>query len=253
MTLPATEVTSRRHLPSWMLLAFTAGSVNAIAFLACERFVAHVTGIVTRIGMDVGAWTLMLDYAFVLSCFVIGATVATVLVKRGAPEQAGERAWLPLALVTTLLATVALAGHLGAFGHFGGTVESLRDFALLSILAFTMGAQNAAAALRSGMAVRTTHMTGPSTDLAIGLGTMLTSSGASRREPIAGIVMRGSKILAFVIGAAATDPIARHAGFAAFALPALTCAVAMLSSFVPERFTSSLSTLLVRTNRQETR
>jgi len=251
MTLPATEVTSSRHLPSWMLLAFAAGSVNATAFLACERFVAHVTGIVTRIGTDVGAWTLMVDYAFVLACFVVGATVATVLVKRGGPERASERAWLPLALVTTILATVALAGHLGWFGRFGGTVESARDFALLSILAFTMGAQNAAAALRSGMAVRTTHMTGPSTDLAIGIGTILTSSGAARREPLPGIVMRGAKIFAFAAGAAVTAPIAIHAGFAAFALPAFACAGAMLSSFVPVRLASSVTDVRFHTNSQE--
>ncbi len=230
-----------------MLLAFTAGSVNATAFLACERFVAHVTGIVTRIGMDGGAWTLMLDYAIVLACFIAGATTATVIVKRGVPSGTAERVWMPLALVTVILATVALAGHAGWFGAFGGTVESAHDFVLLSILAYAMGTQNAAAALRSGMAVRTTHMTGPSTDLAIGLGTMLTSSGEKQREPLPGVIMRGAKIAAFALGAAVTVPIARHAGYGAFAVPALTCAIAMVASFVTLRFTST-----VRSNPQET-
>jgi uncharacterized membrane protein YoaK (UPF0700 family) len=236
MTLPPHEVTSLRHLPSWVLLAFTAGSVNAAAFLACQRFVAHVTGIVTRIGMDVGAWVLMLDYAIVLGCFIVGAMTSTVLVKGRGAEQAARRAWIPLALVTVTLVAVALGGLFGASGAFGGSVESGRDFALLSVLAFAMGAQNAATALRSGMAVRTTHMTGPSTDLAIGLGTMLTTSGDQKREPLPGVIMRAAKIAAFAAGAAATVPIARQLGFATLLVPAITCAVAMVVSFFPARF-----------------
>src|SRR4051812_30436848 len=135
MTLATSDVMSPQHLPSWTLLAFTAGSVNATAFLACERFVAHITGVVTRIGTDLGTWILVVDSVIVLCSFMCGAVAATVLVKR----YAAERAWLPLAFVVAILGGVALAGELSWFGQFGVSSESERDLALLSILAFAMG------------------------------------------------------------------------------------------------------------------
>ena len=45
---PASEVLTLRHGLSWMMLACASGAVNAGAFLACDRFVTHVTG--TQIG-----------------------------------------------------------------------------------------------------------------------------------------------------------------------------------------------------------
>ena len=80
--LSAREVLSLRHAPSMFLLAMGAGAVNAGAFAVCERFVTHVTGTATRIGIDVGQWTLMLEYSAVLLAFIAGA-MASVLAIQG--------------------------------------------------------------------------------------------------------------------------------------------------------------------------
>ena len=55
----APDVLSLRHSPSWMLLSLAAGAVNAGAFVVCERFVSHVTGVVSRIGIDGGTWAFL--------------------------------------------------------------------------------------------------------------------------------------------------------------------------------------------------
>lgn len=47
---------SRRHVPSWLLLSAAAGLVNGFAFLMCEHFVTHVTGTVTRLGLEAHAF-----------------------------------------------------------------------------------------------------------------------------------------------------------------------------------------------------
>jgi uncharacterized membrane protein YoaK (UPF0700 family) len=226
---------SWRHVPSWMLLAFGAGSVNAGAFLACQSFVTHVTGTASRLGMDLGQWTLMLDYSLVLVCFIAGA-MASVLVLEGRLLRGKEPLYaLPLVLVSAVLVVVALAGRLGVFGPFGQSVEAPADFALLSLLSFAMGLQNAAVATTTGLAVRTTHMTGPATDLGIHLATSFFATGEARRSALRGAALRGGKLLAFILGGAVMLPVARAVGYLAFFVPAVIIPIAASLSFVPSR------------------
>lgn len=232
---PTTSVLSRRHMPSWLLLAFAAGAVNAVAFLACQRFVSHVTGTVTRLGLDAGVWTLVFDYAVVLACFIAGA-MASVLAIDGRLHR-GKRPLhgVPLLVVSAVLVGVAIAGAHGAFGVFGGSVERPSDFLLLSLISFAMGLQNATVATSTGMAVRTTHMTGPATDLGINLATSVFVGGEARRAALRGALLRGGKLLGFVLGATAAVPLARGAGYLAFLAPAAAVLIAVGLSFLPAR------------------
>src|SRR5687768_10815650 len=43
---------SRSNILVWMLMAFQAGILNAGGFLACHRFVSHVTGFATHFGVE---------------------------------------------------------------------------------------------------------------------------------------------------------------------------------------------------------
>ncbi|MBI2392542.1 MAG: DUF1275 domain-containing protein [Deltaproteobacteria bacterium] len=226
---------SPRHLPSWMLLAFGAGAVNAVAFLASMRFVTHVTGTVTRLGLDVGAWVLLLDYAIVLACFIAGA-MASVLALDGRRHRGRRALWsVPLWGVALLLSSVAFAGRLGAFGDFGGAVESAGSFLLLSALAFAMGLQNGAVSTTTGLAVRTTHMTGPATDLGVHLATAYFAQGEGRVSALRGAGLRAGKIAAFAVGAAAAVPLARSFEYLAFLLPAGAVVLATVLSFAESR------------------
>jgi uncharacterized membrane protein YoaK (UPF0700 family) len=228
-----TGVFSLRHAPSWMLLALGAGSVNAGAFLACERFVTHVTGTVTRIGLDIGLWYLVLEYALVLLCFIAGA-MASVLAIDGRYYQ-GKRPLhaLPLVAVSGVLVLVAVAGSAEVFGPFGASVEEPADFTLLSLLGFAMGLQNAAVATSTGLAVRTTHLTGPATDLGVHLGTLLYAQGEVRQAALRGALLRGGKIFSFVLGAVVMVPVARSSQYLAFLLPAALVLLATVLSFLP--------------------
>ncbi|MBX3209826.1 MAG: DUF1275 domain-containing protein [Labilithrix sp.] len=228
------RLTSLRHLASWALLAFGAGAVNVGAFLACQRFVAHVTGTLTRVGADAGD-VLGLDYLLVLACFMIGAATAVISVKKLGEPGGGLPYWIPLTLVSVTLAAVALLGSAGVFGVFGGTVETAHDFAFLCVVSFAMGMQNAAVAASTGMAVRTTHMTGPATDFAVAAATLLVGKPEERPKAWASLALRGTKLTAFALGAAAMVPVCRQVGFLAFFIPALACAAATLSSFSPRR------------------
>lgn len=225
--LHASDVHGRRQVGVWLALAFAAGAVNAAALAACQRFVTHVTGTITRIGADFGDVVLMLDYACVVLFFVAGAMTSVVLID--GRRMRGRAAWpvAPLVLVALILAAVAIAGQAGVFGPFGVGVETPGDFALLCVLACAMGLQNASVATTTGMIVRTTHMTGPVTDFSIALATSLSPGPepmivAARRS----MALRASKILAFLVGCLVASWLASHLEYALFHVPALAVGIA---------------------------
>jgi uncharacterized membrane protein YoaK (UPF0700 family) len=229
-------LTRRKHLTSWALLAFSAGAVNAGALLACQRFVSHVTGTVTRIGVDVHE-TLALDYLLVLVAFIAGAASAILIARavRRSPS-AAPGYWAPLLLVALLLGAVAVLGHRNAFDAFGGSVETPRDFALLAILSLAMGMQSAAVAASTGLSVRTTHMTGPATDIGIALAQLSSADDVERLTARSSLMLRCTKLLSFIVGGATMAVLCSRLEFLAFACPAATILAATALSYVPREW-----------------
>ncbi|AKF09744.1 YoaK family protein [Sandaracinus amylolyticus] len=236
MSPPPLFDSSAVHAPSrvasWLALALSAGAVNAIALAACSRYVTHVTGTLTRIGIDALSWPLVFEYLLVLGAFVLGAASSVGLSEgrrlRGLPP----RPWAPLALTASLLALAGALGSLGVFGDFGAGVERPGDFAFLAVLAFGMGLQNAAVATATGMLVRTTHMTGPATDLGVALGTLAHDVPSPLREAARrSAALRGGKMIAFAIGAGLGIALAGTLGYAALVVPAVVIAGVAATTF----------------------
>jgi uncharacterized membrane protein YoaK (UPF0700 family) len=224
---------SLRHMPSWLLLSAAAGTVNAIGFVAHARFVTHVTGTISKIGIDAGggsAGWVAFECAVILGCLVLGATSSAPLVG-GRADGSGARHALPLIVVTTILAALAGLGALGVFGTFGSDDEP-KNFVFLLALSFAMGLQNASVAVSTRLVVRTTHMTGAATDLGIHLSAAFRSDGEARRIAIRQAALRAGTIASFTFGATAGALLAARFGFLALAGPAAAVAVATLSSFI---------------------
>lgn len=226
------EVLSWRHAPTWMLLAFAAGSVNAIAFLSAQAYVSHVTGTVTRVGLNAGRWLLEFEYLLVLVCFIVGA-MTSVLAIDGRYHRGKKPLYVaPLGMVALILGAVAVVGHLGHFGDFGVGTEHPGQFAMLYLLSFAMGLQNAAVATSTGMAVRTTHLTGPSTDLGVYLANSLYTQGEARSKALKQAMLRAGKVVAFGLGGALMLPTVAHLGFLSFFVPAGAVILGTLLSFL---------------------
>ncbi|MET0287762.1 MAG: YoaK family protein [Polyangiales bacterium] len=229
--LSTQQVLSLRHSTSWTLLAMSAGAVNAGAFIACERFVTHVTGTVTQLGVDTGMMELTFESLTLLVAFILGA-MASVFAIQGRVAR-GRRALhaLPLFAVTGLLMVASVGGHLGVFGPMGGTETG---FALLCVLAFAMGLQNASVSSSTGSLVRTTHLTGPATDLGVHLSMAWVSNSAKERKQMARLAaLRAIKLAAFGLGAMIMVPITRQLGYLAFSLPAVMVLAATVNTFLP--------------------
>jgi len=233
-----TTLFTLRHSPSWVLLSMSAGAVNAGGFLACRRFVSHVTGTATMISINAHFHTLAIDLGLLMGSFVLGAAVS-VLALQGRTHK-GQEPWhhAPLLAVSAMLAVAAVCGMAGAFGEFGGNVQSAADLVLLAMLSFAMGLQNASVATLTGFMVRTTHLTGPASDLGVYLGTAAVTVGTNRGVALRAAGLRALKIAAFIGGAAIMVPAARQWEFGAFFFPAATVLLATALSFVPAWWSS---------------
>ncbi len=191
--LSTQEVLPRRHTAMMLLLAAAAGAVNAGAFAACDRFVTHVTGTVTRIGIDAGRWLLMLEYSLVLAAFVFGAMASVIAIQGRALRGKPPLHAAPLFGTVAVLVLTAALGDAGYFGPIGAPAEEAIHFAFLSLLAFGMGLLNATAASSTALAVRVTHMTGPASDFGVHLATAWYCDGEARRQALQLAVLRGGK------------------------------------------------------------
>ena len=228
------SVFSLRHAPSWLLLCLAAGAVNGITLLACERFVTHVTGTVTKLGVEIVHWQILVDFALVLVAFIAGAMVAGLLLNGRAHR--GKRPYyaLPLCVTALITAAVGLAGHHDLLGTFGGAADEAGDFVHLCALSFAMGLQNAAVATSTGQLVRTTHLTGPATDLGVHLAELMTARGPARALAKQHAALRAGKIGAYALGAISAVPLARDLGYLSLLVPAAVIATATLLSFAPK-------------------
>lgn len=144
------------------VLPAVAGAVNASGFFAIGTYTSHVTGNVARIGdeLAVGHLWLALRAIFLVGSFLSGSMLATALVLR-ARRAGGPPYWRALLIEASLLfvfATVSVGGERSAH------INSLQ---MTCLLCLAMGLQNALVTKLSGARVRTTHMTGITTDLGI--------------------------------------------------------------------------------------
>jgi uncharacterized membrane protein YoaK (UPF0700 family) len=211
------------------MLAFAAGCVNATAALVCSRYVTHVTGSVTQIGMEWADWPIVIDLVIVLVSFILGAMASGLLINGRAHRGLRPMYSAPLVAVAVIDLAVAGAGEVGWLGAFDGAVDQIGDFVFLSLLSFAMGLQNGAVATSTGLLVRTTHLTGPSTDLGIHLAELFFVNAEARKTTKQQALLRFGKIAAFGTGAFAGVVLAPRLEYLVLIVPA---AVTLLSTWL---------------------
>lgn len=221
------------------LLSFLAGNVNAGGFMACGRFVTHVTGFATLFGVDLarGDWQAGIGIMSVPLYFLVGTMVSAYLIDRRLHE--GKRPAYPLVmgLVTICLLLVTFGGYFSLFGIFGQGVDLRKDYILLALLCGASGLQNAAVTTSSGSVVRTTHLTGITTDLGIGIMRTLFSSVRKKdhlREVRANW-LRGITVLSFILGSVAGAFLFVTYNYLGFLLPASIAFYAMLVTWLARK------------------
>lgn len=148
------------------ILAFIAGAVNAGGFLAIGQYTSHMSGIVSSMADHFALGEVTLAFAALAGwiAFVSGAATTAVLINWAKRRRLHSQYALSLLVESGLLLM---------FGLAGAYLADMRDFLApitVLLLCFIMGLQNAIITKVSGAVIRTTHVTGLSTDVGIELG-----------------------------------------------------------------------------------
>lgn len=181
----------------WILaLMLLAGALNAAGFLQFGQTLSHMTGNLTKMGLNIALGKPLWLMVSVLLSFLLGATLSGYAFPR---HSAGQ--WRRSGLVLSACGAALL---------LGGTL-SLPDWAAVPVTALVLGAQNGLAMRYRGILARTTHITGHLTDLGAALGRMV----QARRfvgEDARAFLFHLSGLLAFLLGVAMMGAYAARAG-----------------------------------------
>lgn len=216
---------SKGNIVVWMTMAFQAGVVNVGGFLACHRFVSHVTGFATFFGIEVAKDSLLhaTGMLAVPGFFLLGSMISGQLVDVPLRTKKKPRYYISFGLIFLFILSAMVGGMQGIFGEFGGVLDK-RGYFLLAILCLVCGLQNGTVSTVSHSVIRTTHLTGITTDLGVGLVRVLNARSLPRLhdEEVQANMMRGGIILFFFLGSIAGAFVFFRFAFAGFFLPALT-------------------------------
>jgi uncharacterized membrane protein YoaK (UPF0700 family) len=207
----------------WMALAFQGGVLNIGGFLACHRFVSHVTGFATFFGAELSGhqYDRALGMLLVPFLFLCGAMVSGFLVDIPMKLQTKPKYYIVFGVLFVLVTVVVVGGFNKLFGTFGEPLNNFEDYVLLALLCLICGIQNATVTSVSRAVVRTTHLTGITTDLGIGIVRVLNKHRlkSESAEDVKANWMRLGIILFFICGSVAGGFLFRQAGYRGFLLP----------------------------------
>lgn len=210
----------------WMSMSFQAGVLNIGGFMACQRFVSHITGFATFFGYEINQpdKTHALGMLAVPLFFLFGSMLSGQLVDIRLKLHKSPKYYIAFGIIFVLLSLVLALGMLGYFGKFGEPFQPLRDYSLLILLCFTCGIQNGTITSVSKSVVRTTHLTGVTTDLGLGIVRFLNRNkikGGIGNE-IHANYMRMGIIFFFGFGSVVGGFVFRRLQYAGFFVPVLT-------------------------------
>ena len=235
------EFVQTPYVSLWSTLGFQAGFLNAFGFLACGRYVSHVTGVGTQMGIALGEHNaffalelLGFPFFFILGAFFSGVTTSARIERGLRPNYGRITLLLPAGILLLLV-----AGNAGYFGPFGEQLIRARDFVLLYLLSFICGLQNGCFATLTKGQIRTTHLTGISTDIGTDLARLWFGDLKGKELELTRRTnfSRIATFLAFAAGSIVSVSMTQSLGYGALIVPLGTSLVA---AFVVRMISHSL-------------
>ncbi len=180
-------------------LAAVAGALNASVFHAVGFFSANMTGNVSLFSdkLAQGQGSAAIFFIEIVTVFILGAMISALLINMG------RRRGIYRIYAFNILVEAAMLAMLGLFEYI---VPSLSHGAILILgLSFLMGIQNAVVTCISNARVRTTHVSGTSTDIGIELAMMVDvvcghEAGSVAAEYMQRLKLHLATLIAFLAG-----------------------------------------------------
>ncbi len=213
-------------------LAFIAGAINAGGFMVIGQYTSHMTGIISLAADNIALnqWASATAMLFYIFCFISGAAITTILVIWGRHHHLHSRYALPFAVEALLLIIfgVVNSGYMFSI-HYSVSY-------IIALLCFLMGLQNAVITKITDTTIRTTHITGMSTDIGIEIGRIIYSIFGKKLPRVQynreKIILHLSIVSLFLLGGVTGAYGFKYIGFS-FVLP--LAAYLLFLAFVPMR------------------
>lgn len=182
------DVYSWRHIPLWLASSFKSGFINSAGFLITGKFVSHVTGFGTQIGVALGHedYFFGVELLVIPVSFILGAVITSFTLDKDYAVGETPPYWKVQMLITIfLLIVIAISEYVFA-AHIQIPFDTdnnynLIELAMISLLCLVCGLKNGLVTWSTFGKIRVTHLTGLSTDIGLNLiGTLFPSHAGPR-------------------------------------------------------------------------
>ena len=187
---------ARSNFRLGLILAMIAGGINAGGFFLIMQYTSHMTGIISLAADSaaIGEYRMAGALLAYIVCFIIGAASTAVITLNAKRYHLHSQFALPLVFEALILLIFSALWH--SLTPQGDAVSFF-----IAALCFVMGLQNALITKVSSAIIRTTHITGMTTDLGIEIGRLLMGknnldAGATKNN----ITRHSTIIVAFFVG-----------------------------------------------------
>lgn len=178
LNIAGSERTPARNRWLARMLAFVAGTLNSVGFVAVAAYTSHMTGLTAQVAdqLVLGDLDLVLAGLIAIVAFIAGAATCALVFNWSRRRRHDARFANVLAIQ---------GGLMLLFGVLAEYVEwRYAPQLFIAVLAFTMGLQNAIITKISAAQIRTTHITGMVTDIGIEFGKFLYRRRPGDPDPV---------------------------------------------------------------------
>lgn len=207
-----------------ILTAFTAGMVNVASLVLFFSFTSNVTGHYAILAEEIsnGHWFQVLIVLLWIFLFFFGSFLSNYIIINGRDKYRFLSHSIPLILEFLCLISV------GVYGVYFYQESLMETEYLVALLLLAMGLQNGLTASISNFTVKTTHLTGLTTDLAIHLSLITKKEFRENKEIIDKIKLLLSIMSSYLIGGIIAGSITTFFKFQVFFFVSFTIIIIIL-------------------------
>ena len=165
------DLYKKRYSMLWSVLSFKAGMINTAGFLIAGSYVSHVTGFGTQAGIALGHhdFSFGLELLVIPIAFISGGVITSLLLDKNYDKKNIPNYPLVQFLITFLLGLISLFFYFEIVDE--KTIANSHENSIITIglLCLICGLKNGLTTWASHGKIRTTHLTGLSTDIGLHL------------------------------------------------------------------------------------
>lgn len=175
----------KRYALLWSALSFKAGLINAAGFFITGSFVSHVTGFGTQAGIAIGhsEYTYGLELLVIPIAFISGGFITSLLLDRNYKKENVPNYPLVQFFITFLLGLISLLFYFEVLSKNSSMVHDENAIIIIGLLCLICGLKNGLTTWATHGKIRTTHLTGLSTDIGLHLPKLFKKNTFDSRYP----------------------------------------------------------------------